>query len=1423
MEPSLSATPSFVPSVEKKSIPVNLEITFKGTCVCSDDLTNSVVGEVKRVVETNADSDSVELINDVTICTENCVSDTSIPSDPSALNRKRLRFLSSPDDSVSIFIQARQVVPVADEASLKPADEVFADINTQAESIATAVAGAQNIPIVLDSFRSIENPSASPSESSMPSSVPVVIQTDAPSPPPQDQSLRRIAEQMNQIYYVSRKDKLARDRTDFHDMLKRDFEHARVAEDILVQHAHSKTDKPEERNRRRLNDLDVGDFFADLPEFVTQADTDPFKCRCVDCDDDEVCGGLWKGERYPDRATSTPEADAGADLHSEKIHIVVSHCKSSLEWMSDFTKGHTIASIHIITKCGDPVVGAPDGATIEVMPNVGRCDHTYAYYITSHIAQRVLPEDVEESVVIFLKDDISLFNFHQSGRWSNLGEMIQLASSENGFACGIIPGDVQFGHHNFFLSAYHEVKTLFDFSMENYGRNKKGYVSDGVVFTSVHKTLGSWYASLGVQQSPPELVQVCYGGVFAASVSNIMKRDMLVWKAIEKSLSRGNNIQEGHYAERSWAGLLSTPLQPFQVEALIDKADGAYINKSSMHGALLKRPKLYLHIGVAGTSSTELLAESLVTDIAKLTLDGYDVAVHGKWDGGVYDFPNVDRVGSCMWSDIIKSEFPDHLKEATVCPENTLHDLSEYMERSAKASKDMVILNPWLSHTGTAVSLGTYFDPVWDVKVVIYYRRYFEWITIKFDEWREEIFEYTLSPRKALIPSTSFRYIDFLREYCKRLFYGKDVNEDGFPVKELDHDTHDTGIVSMQKVERKLYFDQFDPTTDFEVEELTDLQEYTYFVAKQYYANPRFRHGISIVNYHDIRGPVTNFYCHVMHDAHNACKTAFEREESESKTDEMRTESFAQVDPILPFKPSHALEDIVIAGYTAGRLQFDDTRSKKKFVQQVLLWIEMVHSALQERKLSITDLPEECLYQFEIDRLLEVSLAYEKAILPEFFRSSKGADGLQDEFSRWRFCSVDTAMILDDERWNFLFEGASHYDLPEQPKAYIHIGAPKTGSTSIQDTMALDKGVLKQDKYFLAVHGQIEREEGEYIIDNMLVKCDRLGACVWSEEQRQMVVQGSGNKNAGLCPDYLPPTFNDFLSKAIAAKSNIVISNEWLNRPTSETGLLDILDGWDPIVVIYYRRFFDWMISAHYQWHFDINMGTVESLKGKVRLIDFMRMFCGRLFALKAPHSADDSDLSFVDLTDIQEYTYHAWKRYRKVPQFENNIKIVNFHDGHIIKSFYCDVLNAERACELETQRLESKESAKTRSKKSTVYVDLAIGVHGKKSVASGHDEPMTMEMLHSMGDRFQERMAAKGFVEDDLPKECLTKSEEASLLNVSLAYEKILLPESYASGGEDATKRHFFSALASGKFCSVDLEGVMEDPRWAFLFEDAV
>jgi hypothetical protein len=58
-----------------------------------------------------------------------------------------------------------------------------------------------------------------------------------------------------------------------------------------------------------------------------------------------------------------------------------------------------------------------------------------------------------------------------------------------------------------------------------------------------------------------DLVPICYGGVFATQWGQLFSEDAAVtprgWNHIARSLSRGDNILEGHFMERWWAELLS--------------------------------------------------------------------------------------------------------------------------------------------------------------------------------------------------------------------------------------------------------------------------------------------------------------------------------------------------------------------------------------------------------------------------------------------------------------------------------------------------------------------------------------------------------------------------------------------------------------------------------------------------------------------------------------------------------------------------------------------------------------------------------------------------------------------------------------------------------------------------------------------------
>ena len=54
-----------------------------------------------------------------------------------------------------------------------------------------------------------------------------------------------------------------------------------------------------------------------------------------------------------------------------------------------------------------------------------------------------------------------------------------------------------------------------------------------------------------------ETVPVCYRGSFLAQRKQFLNQPEESWVKMEASLSRADNIIEGHYAERIWASALS--------------------------------------------------------------------------------------------------------------------------------------------------------------------------------------------------------------------------------------------------------------------------------------------------------------------------------------------------------------------------------------------------------------------------------------------------------------------------------------------------------------------------------------------------------------------------------------------------------------------------------------------------------------------------------------------------------------------------------------------------------------------------------------------------------------------------------------------------------------------------------------------------
>ena len=126
------------------------------------------------------------------------------------------------------------------------------------------------------------------------------------------------------------------------------------------------------------------------------------------------------------------------------------------------------------------------------------------------------------------------------------------------------------------ISFYHDWDALQEYAVEKYSRLRR---DNNVQFRSKWQTLGAYAKKMGVEpkrmsslalannnvSNNRTIVPVCYGGNFLVRNEQLLSQPPEFWKRmeeIEASLTRANNIAEGHYVERLWGTILASPLHP---------------------------------------------------------------------------------------------------------------------------------------------------------------------------------------------------------------------------------------------------------------------------------------------------------------------------------------------------------------------------------------------------------------------------------------------------------------------------------------------------------------------------------------------------------------------------------------------------------------------------------------------------------------------------------------------------------------------------------------------------------------------------------------------------------------------------------------------------------------------------------------------
>jgi hypothetical protein len=256
-----------------------------------------------------------------------------------------------------------------------------------------------------------------------------------------------------------------------------------------------------------------------------------------------------------------PDLELKKRKEAYNVSLVISHCDVAIDWIPGYIDDkYKVQDITVYSKCNKPVEGIDKLKSVTMpkiirLPNVGRCDHSYAHWIKEHYQSIDRKRDGDD-IVFFFKDN----NYHRES-YRPFDEVFTL-TSELGFSCALKPIWCDCPEGNFQCKpnsglSLHNRTELEAFEMRHrHIRLDRDYGNVDKFVSDVYPNLKTWKDSMGLVTVDSKTTPVCYGGVFAVKKERLLDQSNDSWNNMEKSLTREDNLVEGHYAERMWASIL---------------------------------------------------------------------------------------------------------------------------------------------------------------------------------------------------------------------------------------------------------------------------------------------------------------------------------------------------------------------------------------------------------------------------------------------------------------------------------------------------------------------------------------------------------------------------------------------------------------------------------------------------------------------------------------------------------------------------------------------------------------------------------------------------------------------------------------------------------------------------------------------------
>lgn len=388
------------------------------------------------------------------------------------------------------------------------------------------------------------------------------------------------------------------------------------------------------------------------------------------------------------------------------------------------------------------------------------------------------------------------------------------------------------------------------------------------------------------------------------------------------------------------------------------------------------------------------------------------------------------------------------------------------------------------------------------------------------------------------------------------------------------------------------------------------------------------------------------------------------------------------------------------------------------------------------------------------------------------------------------FSSISDCTHIDKKIEESDITNQSRQDFHERSRAVIHMGVHKTGTTSIQKATETFKEELREDGYEMPWAVNMNRWEGE-----------SSQTMHWFANQATFASCFLAPHSHGL------PCVSDLLLSGIEIGNqgkNLLVSAETFSKidPEGLRALSAYLSPWDDVVVvIYYRRYYDYTISAHNQ-----------RVKGKWRVdpLTGIATTTGRNYTA----SIVDTIIG-IDKVIPLIYTTEVVSRVRK---YFDNVVIINMHDDSHRdnnEKFFCEAVpDAKRTCDAVVH---SEEVIHTNTRRDLIYKDLTYAA-SKKRLLKSITTDREMEMVSNAVQKYQEKTL--NLTKYDFDMNCLPPETQEWMLNKSLEIERLLFPGFFNSPKGEADLRADFEIKSKYSLCKIDANTTLQKREWKEFFQ---